>query len=169
MRSTSPERTASRAGGLSIVAMFCGLVLTLLVAVFVVVDQATGDLLTQHIRDAYPAFSPSEVAADQSAIQTYLFATCAVGAAAWLWTAWAVHKRKTWARTATTTVFVLGAGLLFINATAGGEAYAQILPVSYGVVGLLPGVAGLVAVVLLWRGGHERSAARTRGDGATTA
>ena len=73
----------------------------------------------------------------------------ALGITAWLWMVWAVIKQRRWARPAATTLFVLASGLAVANLTV--REYGQtILPTQVGLVGLLPCLAGLAAVTLLW-------------------
>jgi hypothetical protein len=80
---------------------------------------------------------------------SYLVAIGALGITAWLWMVWAVIKQRRWARPAATTLFVLASGLAVANLTV--REYGQtILPTQVGLVGLLPCLAGLAAVTLLW-------------------
>jgi hypothetical protein len=79
----------------------------------------------------------------------YLVTIGALGITAWLWMVWAVIKQRRWARPAATTLFVLASGLAVANLTV--REYGQtILPTQVGLVGLLPCLAGLAAVTLLW-------------------
>ena len=41
-----------------------------------------------------------------------------------------------------------------MNLTTGGGQYDVILPAGYGMLTLLPSLAGLIVVVSLWRPGH---------------
>jgi hypothetical protein len=69
----------------------------------------------------------------------------------WLWTIWALKNRTRWARATATALFVLGTGIalfdLLIKDTSGQTG----LPPLLGCIGMLPSVAGLLAVTLLWR------------------
>ena len=75
----------------------------------------------------------------------------AVGVVGWLWSIWIVAMRKYWARWAATAMFVLGIGVavtnLLVKDTSGDTGLAPML----GWIGMLPCLAGLVAVALLWR------------------
>ncbi|MYY01041.1 hypothetical protein GT035_02225 [Streptomyces sp. SID4913] len=74
-----------------------------------------------------------------------------LGILAWLTTAWTVKAGKRWAPAVATAVFVTGAatGLtgLLIKDTSGATG----LPPELGWAGLIPCLAGAVAVTLLWR------------------
>ena len=43
----------------------------------------------------------------KSSVLTYLFTLGAIGTIAWLWMAWAVRRRKAWARSAATAICVV--------------------------------------------------------------
>jgi predicted permease len=43
----------------------------------------------------------------KSSVLTYLFILGAIGTIAWLWMAWAVRRRKAWARSAATAICVV--------------------------------------------------------------
>jgi hypothetical protein len=68
----------------------------------------------------------------------------------WLGTAWAVRAGKQWARPAATALCAIGVGIgltgLLTKDTSGEPGLAPTL----GWIGLLPSLAGLVAVALLW-------------------
>ncbi|WP_242908583.1 hypothetical protein [Actinomadura terrae] len=129
-------------------AMCAGLGLTVVAAV---VPFADSHVLADHVRDGYPDYDRSQV---DSAVNTYLILLSvigALGAGAWLWTAWAVRTGRRWARSAATVMFVLGTGVgasgLLIKDTSGETG----LPPELGWIGMAPCLAGLVAVALLWR------------------
>ncbi|WP_216651300.1 hypothetical protein [Actinomadura litoris] len=129
-------------------AMCAGLGLTVVAAV---VPYAGTHLLADHIRDGYPAYSRSRVDAAVTVYLTLLSVVGALGVIAWLWTAWAVQAGKRWARSAATAMLALGAGVgasgLLIKDTSGDTG----LPPVLGWLGTAPCLAGLAAVVLLWR------------------
>jgi hypothetical protein len=85
-----------------------------------------------------------------SAVVAYLVTIGGLGVVAWLWTVRAVSRHKRWARPAATALFVLASGLALLDLTV-QEYGRRILPTQVGLIGLLPCLAGLVAVVLLWR------------------
>ncbi|WAL65923.1 hypothetical protein ORV05_34570 [Amycolatopsis cynarae] len=133
-------------------AMLLGLALTVVATVAPLVDVATVDTVADHVRAAYPDWGPDLVKADRNAIVIYLVIIGVLGILCWLPMIWAVVTRKRWARGAATTVFAVGACLSLAHLTMGGGAYKVILPVGYGILTLLPSIAGLAAVVSLWRG-----------------
>lgn len=138
--------------------MYVGLALTALAALAPLVDIATVDTLSGHVRDAYPDWGPQLVEADRNAIAIYLAATGVLGTLGWLLTTWAITTRKRWARTATTVGFAAGILVALTNLGMSGEQYEVIVPHAYGALTLLPCLAGLAAVVSVWR--HGRPAPR---------
>jgi hypothetical protein len=141
---TAHERSAIKA-------MYAGLGLTAAAIILTYVDHATANELANHIRVGYPAYSQARI---DSAVATYLVYLSVVGALGiicWLWTIWAVKAGKQWAREAATAMFVLGTAIaltdLLIKDTSGDTG----LPPLLGWAGMLPCLAGLLAVVLLWR------------------
>jgi hypothetical protein len=79
----------------------------------------------------------------------YLSVVGGLGTISWLSTIWAVKAGKRWARAAATALFVLGTSIaltdLLIRDTSGDTGLPP------GWVGMLPCLAGLFAVTLLWR------------------
>lgn len=132
-------------------AMVAGLILNVIATIAPVVDVATVDTLSDHVRAAYPAWGPALVDADRNAMLIYLVVTGALGIVSWLCVIRAVVADKRWAPIAATSAFAVGALLALMNLTLGGGQYHVILPTGYGVLTLLPSLAGLVAVVSLWR------------------
>lgn len=133
-----------------------GLATTVLVALLPVLDVATVDSISDHVRNAYPAWSAESVAADRAAITGYLVAVGALGALGWAWTLWLLPRRPTRARTVGATLLVLGALTALTTLSYGGEAYDTIVPLQYGLLGLIPIGFGVAAVVRLWQ--HAASA-----------
>ena len=144
MTTTYPERSA-------IAAMHAGLGLAVIAMIVPYADHATANVLASHIRDGYPAYTQARI---DSAVTTYLVYLSVVGAlgiACWLWAIWAVKAGKRWARGAATALFALGTGIaltdLLVKDTSGDTG----LPPLLGWAGMLPSLAGLLAVTLLWR------------------
>lgn len=135
-------------------AMAAGLILNVIATVAPVVDIATVDTISDHVRAAYPAWGTASVGADRNAMVIYLVITGVLGIVTWLYVIRAVKVGKRWARAAATSAFAVGMLLALVNLTTGGGQYDVILPTGYGVLTLLPSLAGLVAVVSLWRPGH---------------
>lgn len=128
-------------------AMYAGLGLTVLATA---IPYATKDLLADHIRAGYPAYAPAQV---NTAVSTYLILLSVIGALgvlAWIGTTWAVRAGKRWARPAATVMLVLGLTIgltaLVTRDTSGDTG----LPATLGLLGMVPTLAGLVAVGLLW-------------------
>jgi len=141
---TVHERSAIRA-------MYAGLGLTAAAIIVTYVDHATANVLASHIRVGYPRYTQARI---DSAVTTYLLYLSAVGALGilcWLWTIRAVKAGKRWARGAATAMFALGTAIaltdLLIKDTSGETG----LPPLLGWAGMLPCLAGLLAVALLWR------------------
>ncbi len=135
--------------------MVAGLILTVIATVAPIVDMATVDTISDHVRAAYPAWGQTLVAADRNAMVIYLVVTGVLGIVSWLWVIRAVMAGKRWARAAATSACAAGLLLALVNLTTGGGQYDVILPTGYGVLTLLPSLAGLLAVVSLWRPGHR--------------
>lgn len=131
--------------------MYAGLVLTLGALAVPLVDHVTGNMLADHIRDGYPGYTQARIDTAATTYLIYLSVVGALGIICWLWMIGAVKAGKRWARGAATTIFVLATGIaltdLLIRDTSGDTG----LPPLLGWVGLLPCLAGLLAVTLLWR------------------
>ena len=137
--------------------MYVGLVLTVVATIAPYIDRATSNTLAHHIRGDYPAYTRARVDSAVTAWLVILTVIGAVGVAAWIWTIWAVRTGKRWARSAVTAMFVLGTSTaltaLLTEDTSGDAGLSPLL----AWIGLLPGVAGLAAVTMLWRGKHPSS------------
>jgi len=126
-------------------AMYGGMALTVVAAAALLVDLATADTLTARLNAAYPAdYSAAKMASERSTALTYLFGAAAAGVPLWWATLRAHRAGRSWTRPMATMVFVVATCLAVFN-------LAVLLPVTLGVIGLLPCLAGLVAVVGLWR------------------
>lgn len=145
MKTARPTTTPSRKS--AIAAMSVGLVLTIVATIVPFITSALAD----HIRASYPDYTEARV---DTAVSTWLIILTIIGAlgvVGWLWTIWIVKAGKRWARWAATAMFVLGTCValtdLLIKDTSGDTGLAPML----GWLGMLPCLAGLVAVALLWR------------------
>jgi hypothetical protein len=144
----APEPALPPSARRAVVAMCTGLALTIVATLVPIIDQASSDELARHLHDVYAGYNVD--VPPTSAVLAYLVTIGALGIMAWLWMLWAVTKQKRWARPAATAIFVLASGLAVANLTV--REYGQtILPTQVGLVGLLPCLAGLAAVTLLWR------------------
>ena len=132
-------------------ALLAGLVLTVLATIAPLIDLLTADSIGDHVRAAYPDWSADLVAKDRNAITIYLVAVGVLGLAGWVWSIVAVARGNRRVRGIGTTLFLIGATVQLIGLSVGGEAYTTIVPTLHGVLGFLPSLAGLVAVVGLWR------------------
>lgn len=131
----------------AMVAMYTGLALTVLAMLGLVRYLASTDGLTEHLHEVYEGYASPP---DEAGVAAYLFTLGALGVLGWLWMLWAVRRQKRWAPPVATVLFLLAGVVALANLTV--EEYGQtILPTSIGLAGLLPCIAGLVAVVLLWR------------------
>ncbi|WP_280444974.1 hypothetical protein [Nocardia brasiliensis] len=129
--------------------MYTGLALTVVAAIVPYLGRA--QLLTEHIRASYPGYTQSRI---DEAVTTYLVVLTIIGACgviAWLATTWSVKAGKRWARPVATVTFGLGTSValaaLLTEDTSGDVGLAPLL----GWIGVLPCLAGLLAILLLWR------------------
>ncbi|WP_216206423.1 hypothetical protein [Amycolatopsis aidingensis] len=137
---SSPTRNA-------ITAMYVGLALTLIAAVVPIIDQ---DSLSKPVVGKYQEYTEAELEGARSFVMAYLITLAAIGVVCWLLMIWAARRQKGWTRVTATTIFVLALGIALMNLVL--EEYGnKIVPTSMAVAGLLPCVAGLVAVVFLWK------------------
>lgn len=136
----------------AVAAMYGGLALTALGTVLVPLAVALGtDRYRDHIRHAYPDYGTGEVNHYQLVILVYLAVNGVIGLAAWLWTVGKAKRRSRTVHITGTVLFGLGLSSGLINMlTKDSTGYTALSPL-LGIVGLLPSVAGLVVVVLLWR------------------
>lgn len=132
-------------------ALYAGLILAVGATLAPYVDRAAGNVLADHVRDGYPTYSAARV---DTAVTTWLAILTSVGIlgiACWIVTLWAARTGKSWTRPAAVLAFALGTAValaaLLTKDTSGEVGLAPLL----GWIGLLPSVAGLVAVVQLWR------------------
>ena len=142
--SVKPARSA-------MVAMYAGLALTVVTLAVTYIDQATANELADHIRAGYPTYSEARIDSATTTYLVYVSIIGALGVISWLWAIWTVNGGKRWARGATTAMFALGTGIslfdLLVRDTSGDTG----LPPLLGWIGMLPCLAGLLAVTLLWR------------------
>lgn len=127
--------------------LYAGAALTVLAMIALAVDVASTGLLAEHLHDVYDGHvePPSE-----GVVAGYLFTVGIIGLGGWLWTAAAVRRRRRSARPVATVLFVLGATVAVSHLTV-SEYGETILPTEYGIASLVPSVAGLVAVIALWK------------------
>lgn len=132
-------------------ALYAGLALSLVALVAPFLDRGTTHVIADHVRDGYPAYGDGRV---DDAVTTWLVVLGSVGIAAllcWSGVIWALRSGKAWARPAATLVFVVGASVEVYALLARDTSGDTGLPMQLGILGVLPCLAGLVAVVLMWR------------------
>lgn len=148
--------TSVRCARAALVALYAGLGLTV-IWIGVVLAQRT--LLADHVRSGYPGFIPERVEEAVSLWVILLSVVAGLGVLGWLVSIWSVHAGKAWGRWLAPALFVTGtsiaAFLLLVRDTSGDTG----LPTLVSGIGMLPSIAGLAAVVLLWRpvGAVQRS------------
>ena len=144
-----PNPMTGRSSGLA--AMYAGLAFTVIATLVPYLDRATSNALAQHIRAGYPAYPAARIETAANMYLVYLSVIGALGVAGWVWTVHAVKAGSRWARPGATTLFCLAAIVavtdLLIRDTSGDTGLPHLL----GWVGVLPSLAGLLAVIQLWR------------------
>ena len=133
--------------------MGIGLLLTviaLIALIALILDQMNGYTLARHVEALY---APHDLDPDPNVLFGYLYAVGAIGILLWLATIWGIIQRKRGARVVATIVFVLGTSVALFNVFV-SEYGMQIFPTVWGILGLVPSVAALVAVIVLWRQGR---------------
>ncbi|WP_220472211.1 MFS transporter [Tomitella gaofuii] len=148
----NPVKPAARPQRHALRAMYAGLILSVLAVIVAYADRAGGPTsLAGHLRSGYPAYSPTQIDAAAHTYLVLLTALGGVGVACWLGAIRAVRTGKRWARCACAATWGAATSLaiagLVVTDTSGDVG----LPPLLGWAGLLPCVAGLVAVVLLRR------------------
>jgi hypothetical protein len=138
--------------------MYAGLGLTVVAMTVLYADHATANVLAAHIRAGYPAYTQPRIDSAVTVYLVYLSVVGALGVICWLAAIWAVKAGKRWARGAATAMFVLGTGIAVIDLLVRDTSGDTGLPPLLGWAGMLPCLAGLLAVTLLWKERHELSA-----------
>jgi hypothetical protein len=135
----------------AVLALYSGLVLSLVALIVLYVDRATGNVLAGHIRAGYPTYPQADIDAAARFYLVYLSVLGVLAVGCWLLTIWAVRAGKRWARWVASAIFLMATSValtdLLIKDTSGDTGLAPL----HGWLGLLPCAVGLVAVVLLWR------------------
>jgi hypothetical protein len=144
MTTTHQKRTA-------VGAMYAGLGLTVAALIVPYVDHATAHVLADHIRAGYPTYTQARIDSAATTYLVYLSVVGALGMICWLWTIWAAKAGKRWAREAATAMFALGTGIALFDVLVKDTSGDTGLPPLLGWVGMLPCLAGLLAVTLLWK------------------
>lgn len=136
---------------LALPALVTGLVLSLIAIAVTVVDYAAGDLLRGHIRAGYPTLGSAEIEGAATFYLTYLATVTGLAVLCWAVTIWAVARGRRWARWLASAIFLAAVAVSLINLTITDTSGDTGLPPLLGWLGILPCLAGLAAVVQLWR------------------
>jgi hypothetical protein len=144
-------KTTTHSERRAIGALYAGFALTVVVTVVPFIDRVTANVLAEHIGAGYPTYTDARIDSAVTLYLVYLSVVGALGVAGWLLTIWAVKARKRWARGLATTMFVLGTGIAVLNLLIKDTSGDTGLPPLLGWTGMLPCLAGLLAVALLWR------------------
>jgi hypothetical protein len=135
----------------AIAAMYAGLALTVMATIVPHVDHATANMLAEHIRAGYPAYTDARIDTAVTTYIVYLSVLGVLGVVGWLATISAVKAGKRCVRGGATALFALATGIalfdLLVQDTSGDTG----LPPLLGWVGMAPCLAGLLAVALLRR------------------
>ena len=131
----------------TIAAMCAGLGLT--VGVTLIPHLARGRL-SDHIQAGYPDYPPARIDSAVSIYVVYLSVVGALGILCWLGAIWAVKAGKRWAPAAAAATFAVGTGVALFNLLVKDTSGDTGLPPMLGWAGLLPCLAGLVALLLLF-------------------
>ena len=149
-RTENPASSTQRVGSSAkraVVVMYAGLALTVIAVLAVMIGDGS---INRHFHEVYdPYIGAAKADEDKGPLVTYLYMVGGIGVISWLWMVWAVKRAKRWARGVATIVFLLATVDALVNLLM-QEYHKTILPTSIGLAGVLPCVAGLVAIVLLW-------------------
>lgn len=130
-------------------ALWTGLGLQLLVIVLPVLDGLLFGSVEAQVARTYPDWGTDLVAADRIAIVGTLVVVGLLGLVGWAVALWVT--RNGGGRATVPVLFAIGALTAVTVATAGGEPYDRFVPLWLGLTGLLPSLAGVAAVVAVWR------------------
>ena len=143
--------TSTRYARSAIAAMYAGVALTLVAMLVLYVDHATANVLAGHVRAGYPRYGQVRIDSAVTTYLIYLSVLGALGVLSWLCTIWAASRRKPWARLVATGLFAVGTSIALFDLLVKDTSGETGLPPLLGWVGMLPCLAGLLAVILLWR------------------
>ncbi|TQL67771.1 hypothetical protein FB381_1653 [Nocardioides albertanoniae] len=135
----------------TVLVMLTGLALSVAAVAVVYVDRATTNVLADHIRAGYPSYGEDRIGEGVRVYTTYLTVLGAIGVIGWAVSLWVSRVRPRVAPWLVTTLFLLGTGVALFNLTIRDTSGETGLAPQIGWVGMLPSIAGLAAVVLVWR------------------
>jgi hypothetical protein len=128
-------------------AVLLAIVLSAALAVAAIIDQAGGRSLADHAATMYAPYGKQP---DPYLLYGLIYAVAAVGALLWLAVIRAVRARRQSASVLAVVVTAVTAALALLLFGA-SEYGTQIFPPLWGILAILPAVAGVFAVVLLRR------------------
>jgi hypothetical protein len=149
IRSTYPHppEPAARNWPAAARAVMLAVALSAVLVVVAIIDQAGGRSLADH---ATAIYTPYGKQADPNLLYGLLYTVAAAGALLWLLVARSVRSRRRSAPVLAVTVTTITGALALLLFTA-TEYGAQIFPPLWGILAILPPVAGILAAVLLRR------------------
>lgn len=150
---TYPPERATRNWRGAARAVLLAIVLSAVLVVVAIIDQAGGRSLAEH---AAAIYAPYGKRPDPSLLYGLVYAVAAIGALLWLLVLRVVQSRGRSAPILTVVVTTVTAALALLLLVS-SEYGAQIFPPLWGVLAILPAAAGILAAVLL------RSGRRVRG------
>jgi len=128
-------------------AALLAVVLSAALAVVAIIDQAGGRSLADHVTAMYAPYGKQP---DPDLLYGLVYAVAAVGALLWLAVIRAVRARRRSASVLAVVVTAVTAALALLLFGV-SEYGTQIFPPLWGILAILPAVAGVFAVVLLRR------------------
>lgn len=144
-QSLSETPVAGGQRGPAVFALWGAVVLSVVLAVAAIADQASIHALRDYSADMYARY---DVAANPGALYAILYTVAIIGALLWLPAV--LGARKRWAPAAAIVATVIAAGLALLVFTT-AEYGEMLFPPVWGVLALLPALAGVLGVVLLFR------------------
>ncbi|REF38377.1 hypothetical protein [Thermasporomyces composti] len=145
---TTNARRTAREWTLFVV-MGIGLALTVAVTVYPLANRG---LLADHVRAGYPSYHEGEIATAVTWYLAILAVLGGLGVLSWLGTIWATWVRKGWAPWLATVILAVAVCVVLAGLTVKDTSGDVGLAPAVGWLQVLPCLAGLSAVVLLWGG-----------------
>lgn len=131
--------------------MYVGMAVTAVLMLAPIVDMFTADSISTHVRGTYPQWPAHKVHEDRDAIVAWLALVGVLGLGFWHWAIRAVRRHSGRARLVVTSAFTMGLIAVLINLSVGGHGYQQVVPLSYGLLSLIPVAVGSIALVRTWQ------------------
>ncbi|WP_147915413.1 hypothetical protein [Ruania zhangjianzhongii] len=152
MTTTAPtSRPSARTRPPAAFTIWIGLALTVLAALAPLLDLVTTGTIEAHVRATYPDWPDEWVQADTTAIAVGLGVIGLLGIISWLITLRATIRGRRWVPIVATILWILAVTVTAYATTTPTGAYDRMVPTVLGLITALPCLAGVVAVVQLWR------------------